>query len=73
MSPTDTFGTCPCGGVYERRAVEVRMTVGGELITLSDVPQGACPTCGSRVYKADILELVEALMKQRDGRSVEAG
>jgi hypothetical protein len=39
------------------------MTVGGERIVLTDVPQGACPLCGSRVYKAGVLEGIEALMR----------
>jgi hypothetical protein len=38
------------------------MTVGGENLVLSEVPQGACPQCGSRVYKAGVLEQLEALM-----------
>lgn len=58
------YGECPCGGKYESRVVEVRMTVQGENIVLSDVPQGACPICGSRVYKTDVLERIESLMKK---------
>ena len=57
------WGSCPCGGRYENRMVEVRMTVGNETIILPDVPQGACPTCGSRVYKAEVLERIEAVMR----------
>ena len=57
------YGTCPCGGKYENRFVEVRMTVGDKQIVLNDVPQGACPQCGSRVYKAEMLERIEAMMK----------
>lgn len=56
------WGRCPCTGTYERRSVEVRMTVNGAVILLSEVPQGACPNCGSRVYKAEQLERVEATM-----------
>jgi YgiT-type zinc finger domain-containing protein len=59
--PSD-FGRCPCGGVYEPRMVEVRMTVGSDKVVLREVPQGACPQCGSRVYKADVLEGIEDLM-----------
>ncbi len=59
------YGTCPCTGKYESRTVEVRMTVGGKAVVLSDVPQGACPLCGSRVYKAEVLERIESLMHQR--------
>lgn len=57
------YGKCPCGGTYENRQVEVRMTVAGKAVVLSNVPQGACPLCGSRVYKAEVLERIEALMK----------
>jgi YgiT-type zinc finger domain-containing protein len=41
--------------------VEVRLTVGGESVVLPGVPQGACASCGSRVYKGEILELIEAI------------
>jgi len=57
------FGTCPCRGSYERKWVEVRMTVNGRIIVLRDVPQGACPNCGSRVYKADTLEQIESVLR----------
>lgn len=57
------YGYCPCGGKYDNRMVEVRMTVGGNVVLLQNVPQGACPRCGSRVYKTDILETIERLMK----------
>jgi YgiT-type zinc finger domain-containing protein len=63
LPPASAFGRCPCGGVYEPRVVEVRMTVGGEAVVLSDVPQGACPVCGSRIYKAAVLEEIEAVMR----------
>ena len=35
----------------------------GKVVVLTDVPQGACPNCGSRVYKAEVLERIETLMK----------
>jgi YgiT-type zinc finger domain-containing protein len=57
------YGRCPCSGTYEQRFVEVRMTVNGKVVVLTNVPQGACPTCGSRVYKAEVLERIESLMK----------
>jgi hypothetical protein len=50
--------------VYEERYVEVRMTVEGKPIVLTNVPQGACPLCGSRIYKASILESIEAIMRK---------
>jgi YgiT-type zinc finger domain-containing protein len=55
--------SCPCGGDYEPRLVEVRMTVDGESRVLTDVPQRACPDCGSRVYPPAMLERIELLMR----------
>ena len=57
------YGRCPCTGVYDNRHVEVRLTVNGKVVVLTQVPQGACPNCGSRVYKAEVLERIESLMK----------
>ena len=56
-------GRCPCSGLYDNRFVEVRLTVNGKVVVLTDVPQGACPDCGSRIYKAGLLEGIEALMR----------
>jgi hypothetical protein len=52
---------CPCGGRYEDRKVKIRMTVAGEPVEMDDVSQLACPLCGSRVYRAQILDMVECL------------
>lgn len=41
------------------------MTVDENQIVLSHVPQGACPVCGSRVYKAAELQAIESVMKGR--------
>ena len=67
------YGTCPCSGRYENRLVEVRMTVGGKVIVLADVPQGTCPLCGSRVYKVEILERIESLLKEGGERPGQRG
>lgn len=57
------YGRCPCTGRYENRFVEVRLTVNAKVVVLTSVPQGACPLCGSRVYKAEVLNRIESLMK----------
>jgi hypothetical protein len=46
------------------------MTVGGDTIVIPDVPQGACPVCGSRVYKARVLEEIEATMRGDRTRAI---
>lgn len=62
------YGRCPCTGIYQQRFVEVRMNVRGKTVVLTGVPQGACPQCGSRVYKAEVLERLESLMKSEPVR-----
>jgi len=57
------YGQCPCGGKYEHRYVEVRMVLDGQPVVLDKVPQGACPRCGSRVYKTAVLAGIESTMK----------
>ena len=57
------WGRCPCSGRYEHRVVEVNLTADGKRVTLTDVLQGACPNCGSRVYKAEMLARIEGVMK----------
>jgi YgiT-type zinc finger domain-containing protein len=59
--PEYEYGRCGCGGTLEPRLVEVRLTLGDEPVVLPYVPQGACSTCGSRVYKAEVLEIIEAI------------
>jgi len=65
VRPWSDYGTCPCSGTYDQRFVEVSMSVDGDRVVLPDVPQGACPTCGSRVYKLAALETIESVMKGR--------
>jgi hypothetical protein len=58
------YGRCPCGGWYEARSVRVSFSVGRQVpLDLDAVPQGACPVCGSRVYKAELLERIEAIYR----------
>jgi YgiT-type zinc finger domain-containing protein len=64
------YGQCPCGGTYEQRNVEVAMNVAGERLIVPDVPQGECPVCGSRVYRAATLEAIEDVMRGRRPRVV---
>jgi YgiT-type zinc finger domain-containing protein len=64
---TRDYGPCVCGhGRYTVHMVEVRMTIDGEMVTLTDVPQGRCPACGTRVYKRGVLESIEALFRRSD-------
>ena len=58
------YGKCPCGGVYDAKEVEVRMTKSSRALRLDRVPQGVCPQCGSRVYKTHVLLLIETLFRE---------
>ena len=62
VSSAVNYGRCLCTGVYESRIVEVRIGPQERKVVWDSVPQGACPRCGSRVYKLRILERLEHLM-----------
>lgn len=64
-SPDVPLTPCPCGGQYQRHAIEVPLTIEGEPVRLADVIEGVCNSCGARVYDAQTLERVEAAMKGR--------
>ena len=54
------FGQCSCTGTYALNWVEVRFTAAdGGVVSATDVPQGRCPKCGSRCYKAWELRVLE--------------
>ena len=62
--PSYEYGRCPCGGTYEAKTVEV--TLSGADVVLTDVPQGHCPGCGGRIYKARVLECIERIGSGRE-------
>jgi YgiT-type zinc finger domain-containing protein len=55
--------SCPCGGRYEPKLVEVTVTVDDEQRVMTDVSQRACPECGSRVYSPATLERIESVIR----------
>jgi len=59
------FGRCPCTGSYESRYVTVRWDVDDTPVELVDVPVGHCQECGARVYKAEMLRMLEQLWGSR--------
>jgi YgiT-type zinc finger domain-containing protein len=56
---------CPCGGEYTEQMTQINIDTGSGVVALSHVAQFVCQTCGSRVYKAGELELIEAVLHQR--------
>jgi YgiT-type zinc finger domain-containing protein len=56
------YGRCPCGGIFDGRTVEIRLSKPDRAIVVENVPQGACPQCGSRVYKTEVLECIESIV-----------
>ena len=70
LSRVFDYGTCPCGGEHNSGMIPVTIhRAAGEPIVLS-VPQGTCPLCGSRVYKAQVLERVEAITAQIEAQNI---
>jgi hypothetical protein len=56
------YGDCPCGGTIEPRLVPVKLVSEWRdpPVFIESVPLGACGKCGARVYKAEILGLIES-------------
>ena len=63
MIAAPDFEKCPCGGRFDTRLVEVRMTSRDGPVTLNDIPQGVCGNCGSRVYRRATLTQIEAVYR----------
>lgn len=63
------YGTCPCGGRFDSREVDIHIArPGGESpLVLAGVPQGVCPKCGSRVYKVHVLQYIESGFHRESG------
>lgn len=57
------YGSCPCAGMYVGRFIEVEMVVAGRNVVVTAIPQGECPGCGSQVYKMQIIERMESLLR----------
>jgi hypothetical protein len=57
------YGNCPCGGVYSEKRVQVTINT-DQPVVIDDVPQGACPSCRSRVYSAAVIGRLEATLKR---------
>jgi len=64
------WGRCICAQALQHEWIDVPRTVDGRPAPLTDVPRGRCVACGSRVYRAESLGRVEAVLKGRasDGR-----
>jgi hypothetical protein len=59
VASTADYGRCTCGGVFEKRFVEIQMGPAERKVVWRGMAQGACPNCGARVYKMFLLELIE--------------
>lgn len=57
------FGRCGCGGTFEQRLVEVRVTIDGTAFLHEGVQQGNCPLCGRRVYQAAMVVALERFLR----------
>jgi hypothetical protein len=59
------FGTCACGGSFEGQVVAITAARTGRrrAARLLEVEEGVCPICGSRVYKTQSLQSVEAAFR----------
>jgi hypothetical protein len=59
MNTMADFGNCPCGGRFETKFVEIQIASRNGSVTLRDIPQGHCRSCGSHVYRPHTLIHIE--------------
>ena len=57
------YGLCWCGNRIESTSVTVRLRVAEKVVTIESVPEGVCQQCSFKYYRADILEILEALLR----------
>ncbi|SEL52624.1 MULTISPECIES: hypothetical protein [Stigmatella] len=57
------YGRCPCTGQYAQHLIEVELAVAQRTVVLTNIPQGECVVCSSQVYKMQIMERLETLMR----------
>jgi len=54
------YGACACGAELEARLVDVSFSGSDPPEGLRSVPQAMCGSCGTRIYKAVVIERIEA-------------
>ncbi|OGB90190.1 hypothetical protein A2625_04325 [candidate division WOR-1 bacterium RIFCSPHIGHO2_01_FULL_53_15] len=55
-----------CGGKVVEKNIKKANFWGEELTALVDnVPAGVCTQCGEKYYKAEVLKVIEKIMKER--------
>lgn len=57
------YGHCACTGMYQGQLIEVEMDVAGRTVVITAIPQGECPRCGSQVYKMQVIERMESILR----------
>ena len=62
-----TYDDCSyCGGRVTEKAIQKPCFWGEKLFALVDnVPAGVCDQCGEKFYKANVLKIIEKLLKER--------
>ena len=60
----DQYGNCWCRKPIEASRRVIYLQIDGRQLKLDAVPQGVCQDCGFTFYKAEVLEAVEALMRE---------
>jgi YgiT-type zinc finger domain-containing protein len=54
-----------CNAEIVQRIVELQRKVGKKYVLIKNVPAGVCKGCGTRYYTANVLKMVDALIRDR--------
>ncbi len=54
-----------CGGVMEEKVTEQTLHDGQEWVLVRSVPTGVCTKCGEQVFRWQVTERLEEILKER--------
>jgi hypothetical protein len=64
QSRFNDYGLCWCDNRIEGTMVPISLRVAGRSVAVESVPKGVCNHCHFTYYRADILETLEALLRE---------
>ena len=63
------YGTCHvCSAAVEERLTDQSVRDGGEWVLIRSVPTGVCVRCGEQIFRLQITERLEEIVRQRKTR-----
>jgi YgiT-type zinc finger domain-containing protein len=67
------YGTCHvCGGQLGEELTEQSINQSGEWVLIRAVPTGICQKCGEQVFRWEVTQRLEDLLRERNAKAPES-